>query len=142
MREPRDRLAERHHLPGFRQRRGDHAVGVRLEVRISELVVGKFERAPRPLYSPLSLILGSLLALIVRNCRVAAGAKALVAQFVSGGLGETRRGGRKFGVSAFDLELVIRRIEPRYRIAGPDPIVGIDETSDHPAGYLESKICI
>ena len=63
MGEPRHRLAERHHLARLGQRRGDHAVGVGLELRIGELIAGEIERArarsSRPSASSLAAFLRS-----------------------------------------------------------------------------------
>ena len=47
VREPRYGLPHGDHLAGLGQRRGDHAVGVRLEVGIVELITGEIERTAR-----------------------------------------------------------------------------------------------
>ncbi len=72
MGEPHHRLADGDDLTGLGQRRGDHAVGVGLEVGIAELVAREVERAPGALEAPFGFVLRRLLAVEVGDRRVAA----------------------------------------------------------------------
>ena len=92
--------------------RGDDAVGVGLEFRISELIARKLERALRPLEAAFGLILRGLLAIVVGDRGIAASFQGSEALLIGRGLRQIRRGGAEFGLRALHLQLQVLRIEP------------------------------
>jgi hypothetical protein len=86
MGEPHHALPDGHDLTGLRHGRGDHAIGVGLELRIGKLIACQIKCALRPLQPAVGLILGGLLAIVVGNRRIAALAQRAIAQLVGRGL--------------------------------------------------------
>ena len=139
--EPRHRLADGDDLAGLGQGRGDHAVGVGLEVGIAELHCGARSSARLARCEPpFGLVIRRLLAVEVGDRREALALERGVALQVGGRLGEIGGGGGELGLGAFDLQREVLRIEPGHDVAGAHPVADIDDAGDDLAGDAEAEI--
>jgi hypothetical protein len=140
LRQPHHRLADGDDLPRLRERRGDDAVGIRLELGIGKLVARELERTPCPFEPAVGLVLGRLLAFVICDGGIAARLQAGKAHFVRGRLGEVRGGGGDLRLCACHLKLEVLRIEPGDDVAGMDEIADIDDPFGDLAGDAEGEI--
>ena len=140
MREPRDRLADRHHLAWLGERRRDDAVGVGFQFGVAELIARQLERTLRPLDAAFGFVLGELLAVEVGDRREAALAQRDVALMVGAGLRQVGGRGGELGGRALGLQLRVLRVEPRHDVAGAHAISDVDDARDDLAGDAEAEI--
>ena len=134
------RLPDGDDLAGLDARCGDHAVNVRLELGILELIAGELERAARTRDAALRFVVRGLLEIELREGCETAILQGGVAVEVGRGLRQARRGGGKFGLGALHLQAEVLRIEPGDDVAGTDAVTNIDQASHHLAADAEREI--
>ena len=133
-------LALRHHLADLGLHGGDHAVGIRAQLGVGEVVLGRGELAPGLLDARLGRG-GERLALLHRLRREHGGAAQVeIALMVGLGARVVGFGRGESGAGVVDGQAIVGGIELGDQVAGLDDGADIDGADDDLAGDAEAEI--